>query len=64
MNRLVGNLMDLSRIRAGALVLAREQASIEEIVDAVVARMRPRLLGVDVRLNVRPDLPDVFVDPV
>jgi two-component system sensor histidine kinase KdpD len=64
MNRLVGNLMDLSRIRAGALVLAREHASIDEIVDAVVARMRPHLLGVDVRLNVRPDLPDVFVDPV
>lgn len=64
MNRLVGNLMDLSRIRAGALVLAREPAAIDEIVDAVVARMRPRLRGVDVRLNVRPDLPDVFVDPV
>lgn len=64
MNRLVGNLMDLSRIRAGALVLAREPAAIDEIVDAVVARMRPRLQGVSVRLNVRPDLPDVFVDPV
>ena len=64
MNRLVGNLMDLSRIRAGALVLARETAAIDEIVDAVVARMRPRLKGVSVRLNVRPDLPDVFVDPV
>ncbi len=64
MNRLVGNLMDLSRIRAGALVLAREEAAIDEIVDAVVARMRPRFQGIDVRLNVRPDLPDVFVDPV
>jgi two-component system, OmpR family, sensor histidine kinase KdpD len=64
MNRLVGNLMDLSKIRAGALVLARETAAIDEIVDAVVARMRPRLQGVSVRLNVRPDLPDVFVDPV
>lgn len=64
MNRLVGNLMDLSRIRAGALVLALEPAAIDEIVDAVVARMRPRLQGVGVRLNVRPDLPDVSVDPV
>jgi two-component system sensor histidine kinase KdpD len=64
MNRLVGNLMDLSKIRAGALVLAREQAAIDEIVDTVVARMRPYLRGVSVRLNVRPDLPDVFVDPV
>ena len=64
MNRLVGNLMDLSKIRAGALVPAREPAAIDEIVDATVARMRPRLTGVVVRLNVRPDLPEVFVDPV
>jgi two-component system, OmpR family, sensor histidine kinase KdpD len=64
MNRLVGNLMDLSKIRAGALVPAREAAAIDEIVDATVARMRPTLTGVDVRLNVRPDLPEVFVDPV
>ena len=64
MNRLVGNLMDLSKIRAGAMVPAREAAAIDEIVDAVVARMRPGLTGVVVRLNVRPDLPEVFVDPV
>ena len=64
MNRLVGNLMDLSKIRAGALVPAREAAAIDEIVDATVARMRPSLTGVVVRLNVRPDLPEVFVDPV
>ena len=64
MNRLVGNLMDLSKIRAGALVPAREAAAIDEIVDATVARMRPQLNGVVVRLNVRPDLPEVFVDPV
>jgi two-component system, OmpR family, sensor histidine kinase KdpD len=64
MNRLVGNLMDLSKIRAGALVPAREAAAIDEIVDATVARMRPSLTGVVLRLNVRPDLPEVFVDPV
>ena len=64
MNRLVGNLMDLSKIRAGALVPAREAAAIDEIVEATVARMRPSLNGVVMRLNVRPDLPEMFVDPV
>jgi two-component system sensor histidine kinase KdpD len=63
LNRLVGNLMDLSKIRAGALVPAREPTAIDEIVDAVVARMRPQLAGVTLRLNVRPDLPDALVDP-
>jgi two-component system sensor histidine kinase KdpD len=64
LNRLVGNMMDLSRIRAGALVPAREPASIDEIVDAAVARIRRQAPGVVVRVNLRADLPDVFVDPV
>ena len=64
LNRLVGNLMDLSKIRAGALVPAPEPTAIDEIVEAVVARMRPQLTDVVVRLNVRSDLPDVLVDPM
>jgi two-component system, OmpR family, sensor histidine kinase KdpD len=64
LNRLVGNMMDLSRIRAGALVPAREPASIDEIVEAAVARIRRQAPGVVVHLNLRADLPDVFADPV
>ena len=64
LNRVVGNLMDLAKIRAGALEPAREPSALDELVQAVVARMRPQLAAVQVRLNLRPDLPDVFVDPV
>jgi two-component system, OmpR family, sensor histidine kinase KdpD len=64
LNRVVGNLMDLAKIRAGALEPAREGAAIDELVQTVVARMRSQLSGVDVRLNIRADLPDVLVDPV
>jgi two-component system sensor histidine kinase KdpD len=64
LNRLVGNMMDLSRIRAGALVPAREPASIDEIVEAAVARMRRQAPEVDVHVNLRANLPDVFVDPL
>ena len=64
LNRVVGNLMDLAKIRAGALEPAREPAAVDELVQAVVARMRPQLAEVSVRSAIRPDLPDVFVDPV
>lgn len=64
LNRVVGNLMDLARVRAGALVPAREATDVEEVVLAVIARMRPQLASVEVRLQIRPDLPEVFVDPV
>lgn len=64
LNRVVGNLMDLARVRAGALMPAREATDVEEVVLAVVARMRSQLGAVAVRLRIRPDLPEVFVDPV
>ena len=64
LNRVVGNLMDLAKIRAGALEPVREPAAVDELVQTVVARMRSQLSGVRVRFNIRPNLPDVFVDPV
>ena len=64
LNRLVGNLLDLSRLRAGALTPSRRPAAIEEIVEGVLARMEPQLR--DHRLNVvlRDSLPLVPVDVV
>lgn len=64
LDRLVGNLLDLSRIRAGALVPAKEQASIEEVIEGVVARLQPMLAKHEVVLNLRPGLPDVPMDVV
>ncbi len=64
LNRMVGNLMDLAKIRAGALVPAREPSAMDEIVEAVLARMRTQLEHFRVRTVIRPDLPDVSVDPV
>ena len=64
LNRLVGNIMDLAKIRSGALTPAREPTGVDEILSAVVARMRHQLAGVTLRTNIRADLPDVFVDPV
>jgi two-component system sensor histidine kinase KdpD len=64
LNRLVGNLLDLARIRAGALTPTRQPASMDEIVEVVLARMRPRLVGFTVTSELPTELPDVSVDPV
>jgi two-component system sensor histidine kinase KdpD len=64
LNRLVGNLLDLARIRAGALTPSRQPASMDEIVEVVLARMRPRLAEHTVTTRFPPLLPDVSVDPV
>ena len=64
LNRLVGNILDLAKIRAGALTPSREPTAIDEIVEAALARLRPQFEGLSVRASLQPELPDVWVDPV
>ncbi|HET9724947.1 MAG TPA: ATP-binding protein [Actinomycetota bacterium] len=64
LNRLVGNIVDLARMRAGALVPARERTAIEDVVESVLHRMQRTLAAVVVRTVIRPDVPDVMLDPV
>jgi two-component system sensor histidine kinase KdpD len=62
LNRLVGNLLDLSRIRAGALVPSRTPAAVDEVIEGVVARLQPLLVRHEIRLMLRDNLPDVPMD--
>jgi two-component system sensor histidine kinase KdpD len=64
LNRLVANLMDLSRLRAGALVPSLQPVPFEDVVSSVVERMRPRLEGRAVRVMVRENVPPVPMDVV
>ena len=64
LNRLVGNILDLARVRAGALIPRRMPVAVDEIAEAVVARMRGRVGDVAIELQFPPDLPEVPADPV
>jgi two-component system sensor histidine kinase KdpD len=64
LNRLVGNILDLARIRAGALIPRRSRAAIDEIAEAVVARVRQHGEDVTIELAFAPTLPEAAVDPV
>ena len=64
LNRLVANLMDLSRLRAGALIPSIEPVPVEELVSSVIQRLRPHLAGRPVRVRVREDVPPVPIDVV
>jgi two-component system, OmpR family, sensor histidine kinase KdpD len=64
LNRLVGNLMDLSRLRAGALVPAVEWVPLEDLVSSVLNRLRSVLAGRPIRVQIREQLPPVPVDVV
>jgi len=63
LNRLIGNILELARVRAGALVPSKEPTALDEVVDSVLHRMQSVLGGVRVRTLLR-DTPDVAADPV
>lgn len=62
LNRLVGNILDLARIKAGALTPTRHEAGLDEIAEVVIARLVPRLGDVRVALDIADDVPSVAVD--
>lgn len=63
LNQLLGNLLDLAKVRAGALVPAKEPTAVDEVVESVLHRMADRLSNVRIRTVLR-DVPEVPVDPV
>ena len=62
LNRLVANLLDLTRIEAGAIQLQRALQPIEEVVEVVLERMERELRDHAVKTELPPGLPAVAVD--
>jgi two-component system sensor histidine kinase KdpD len=62
LNRIVTNLLELSRIEAGTLRAEREVFELEDVVGRTIDRLRQRLGGRP--LEVRVSAPPVRVDPV
>ncbi len=64
LDRLVGNLLDLSQLRAGALTPSKRPAAIDEVVEGVLARMEPTLRRHRLNVILREGLPEVPFDVV
>ena len=62
LNRIVTNLLDLSRIEAGALRAERDVFELDELVQATIDRLRPRLASRVIEVDVTHRA--VWVDPV
>jgi two-component system, OmpR family, sensor histidine kinase KdpD len=64
LNRLVTNLLDMTRLESGSLQLNRDWHSVEELVGSALARLEPGLKDRAVRVTIPADLPLVPVDGV
>jgi two-component system sensor histidine kinase KdpD len=64
LNLLIGNLLQLSRLRAGALIPQRTLAPIEDVVASAVSRLRPLFDGRSLRVRIREEMAPVPMDVV
>jgi two-component system sensor histidine kinase KdpD len=64
LNRLVHNLLEMTRLESGAVQLRREWHPLEEVIGAALSRLGERLAGRRVTTRVPADLPLVAIDDV
>jgi two-component system sensor histidine kinase KdpD len=64
LNRLVGNLLDMTRLEAGAIQVHREPQDVQDVIGAALQMVSERLGDRPVEIDVPPDLPLVPLDSV
>jgi two-component system sensor histidine kinase KdpD len=62
LNRLVGNLLSMTRIESGAIRLHRQGEEVGEIVNAALEQLGKRLGDHPVRVDITPDFPPIPLD--
>lgn len=62
LNRLVANLLDMTRLEAGALRVRREACDAEDLIGAAIGQMEGRLAGRNLELNVQQGTPMLSAD--
>jgi two-component system sensor histidine kinase KdpD len=64
LNRLVRNLLDMTKITSGAMKVAKTWQPLEEVLGAVLDRMNEALAGRPVDVRLPKDLPPVPIDAI
>ncbi len=62
LNRLVGHLLDMSRLEAGALKVSRQPGDIQDVIGAALQQLNGPLANRPIEINLPADLPLVSLD--
>jgi two-component system sensor histidine kinase KdpD len=64
MERLISNLLEMTRLESGELIVTPDWVPLQELVGSALHRLDRALSGREVRIDVSAELPMVFVDGV
>jgi two-component system sensor histidine kinase KdpD len=62
LNHLITNLLDVSRIEAGAIKISRQPSSIQDLVGAALEQLGSRIVSRAINMEIPEDLPFISVD--
>lgn len=62
LNRVIENLLDMSRLNSGSIAIKKEWHDIHDLIGVTLNRMGKSLEGHEVKLDIAPDLPLVEMD--
>lgn len=64
LERLVANLLDMTRLESGGVALKRDWVPLDEMVGSALTRLEARLEARAIKVDIAQDVPLVLVDPV
>jgi two-component system sensor histidine kinase KdpD len=62
LNRLVSNLLDMTRLEAGAMRVARELTDVQDLIGSALGQIENRLTDRNVHVEISPEMPLVPLD--
>jgi len=62
LNRLVGNLLDITRLEAGGMQLHREACDVQELIGSALEQIGTPIKNRQVKVEIAPKLPLIYVD--
>lgn len=62
LNQLVGNLLDMTRMEAGALKISRKPCELRDLLGASLEQLRDRIGSRNIKIDVPKDFPEVAID--
>jgi two-component system sensor histidine kinase KdpD len=62
LNRLVGNLLDMTRLESGALKIQLKPCELRDVIGAALQAIKDRLEGRDIQISIAQDMPEVPMD--
>jgi len=62
LNRLVGNLLDMTRMEAGALKISRKPCELRDVLGASLEQLKEKIGSRNIRIDIPRDFPEVPMD--